>query len=503
MLKQKIESKFQLNDMQIEAINHIGQNLIFNAPTGSGKTEAILLSILPNTNSVLMLPTITSCIFMYYRLVHDFGNFVNITIKTSLLTEAHKTVNAEGYIEICCPDAPFIEYLKAKREGVLYNPFVGINTLILDEVDNYPPMVKRALIEFMHDFPNIQYIVASATLDKQLTKCFKSVNCYEIVYRQDLQLIKHKIQTICYSDIRNIVLNNTDKKIGIICNSIAEMEFIKSQLYNIKYLYHHAQLTEYERLQNEQKLFSGDFRVVIGNDLLSYSIDVDFDILIMSLSDKLNLNIQRLGRNNRYNKKVYYTNLYIISPYVQKEAYHVDSYDVNYIYNKYFSNKNILTYQYIKQLKNELIPEEIPSLSNIWIHWNKLESNGLELNLRSVPISFAYETTINIKEYNKITKQLEEKQINTIQVIKVNDDDYYSNAPYTSKNATKKELVYLKGQVYRIIGYEKNYIKIEPYNGDAYLDCPECGRRIADYDFHWGKYMCYDCYYDNYGDRYY
>ena len=45
MLKKELEKMFKLNKMQETAYRNKGKNLVFNAPTGSGKTEAVLLSI--------------------------------------------------------------------------------------------------------------------------------------------------------------------------------------------------------------------------------------------------------------------------------------------------------------------------------------------------------------------------------------------------------------------------------------------------------------------------
>lgn len=63
-----LKFNFALNEMQKESKELIGQNIVLNAPTGSGKTEAILLNLKDNEHYYYFLPTITSCIFMFNRL---------------------------------------------------------------------------------------------------------------------------------------------------------------------------------------------------------------------------------------------------------------------------------------------------------------------------------------------------------------------------------------------------------------------------------------------------
>ena len=64
MLKRELENFFILNKMQEKAYQNQGKNIVFNAPTGSGKTEAVLLSIPQGKTVSFLLPTITSSIFM-------------------------------------------------------------------------------------------------------------------------------------------------------------------------------------------------------------------------------------------------------------------------------------------------------------------------------------------------------------------------------------------------------------------------------------------------------
>ena len=109
ILKNELEKKFELNKMQEEASENNGENLIFNAPTGSGKTEAVLLSIPEGKKVSFLLPTITSSIFMYRRLAES-GLF-NVEVKTSLLKEKSLGKGLLN-VQIHTPDPALLEFLE-------------------------------------------------------------------------------------------------------------------------------------------------------------------------------------------------------------------------------------------------------------------------------------------------------------------------------------------------------------------------------------------------------
>ena len=225
MLRLELEKKFKLNEMQEEALKFMGENLIFNAPTGSGKTEAVLLSIPQGSKVSYLLPTITSSIFMYRRLA-SLGLF-DVEVMTSLLHEKSRAENPMLDIKIYTPDPALIEYFTTSRRTLN-------EVVVMDELDNYPPMVKRVLIDYIRtDGGRTQFIVASATLDDELNRAFSGFR--KISYRTDLDFIKFRTKRIEAADgypygediekIQKIIEGVPEgKKVGFIFNSIDNLE---------------------------------------------------------------------------------------------------------------------------------------------------------------------------------------------------------------------------------------------------------------------------------------
>ncbi len=456
MIENILRSKFKLNAMQEETLELKGHDIVISAPTGSGKTEAILLNIKSGGKYYYFLPTITSCIFMYHRL-KDLG-VCNVKVSTSVLKEKSYVSGSDITIDIMTPDPIMIGYLSGNR--------IEASGIILDELDNYPTMVKSVIIDLVNNekLSHLHYIVASATLDEQLSSNFD--NFEHIEYNTDLKITKHVIEVITTDDeVVDIINNNPEKRIGVIKNSISDMEDVMRVLDSnkVKYKYLHSNMTDVERIEAENDLYNGEFKTFISNDIISYSIDVNFDILIMDVSDKLSVNIQRMGRNNRYNEDVKYVNLYLNHPNNSRSLPFIDESKQYEEYDR-FASIGYLTYSEMNDIRKEIPFETLPSVDYIVnTYWEKLKSIGIDVNLREVPHQFKIATTVNIKKVDKVTGTVKFEEVDTFRNIRVNGKFPWAWNPYNDEG--EKVYVHINRKDYEIYKKENNSFYIRYATG--------------------------------------
>lgn len=486
-LRKEIEGKFNLNEIQKQATEKVGKNLIIDAPTASGKTEAILLAIPEGSKVTWMLPTITSCTFMYRRLCHDFES-LNVKVSTSTMEEERFVEEGLISINIITCDPFMVSYMKELVENDNYIKTTD-EVLVLDEIDNYPVKVRTALKSYIKNVSLDQVILASATLDEEL-KNIKD-NFETIKFSSISNKIRYKSFVIDgYDKIANIVKENYKKKrIGIICNCITYMEYVASGLSDklgldcmedMNIIYHHSSLPNEIKLDNERRLFEGKYDLLVSNDLVSMSVDVDLDILIMDWSDKLNVNIQRMGRLNRRGRRVSFTNLFIVAdgfypPFIDAQ----DADDLLYTLGFEENISKILTSKMISEWSNKIVLDEYSLLDLKNDIKYSLEHNE-EILLRDAPMTFRYEDVRVIQKRRKGKKIEAERKVVTVDK-KMNYIPYVWETPCSEEDG-EKDLIYVPwlsdiehpsgiySSVWLIESYDSNsgIRTIIPYDGPQY-----------------------------------
>lgn len=449
LLEKEIREKFELNEIQNKAVYSRGKNLIFDAPTASGKTEAILLSIEEGSNVTWMLPTISACTFMYRRLCHDFKN-LNVQVSTSTMEETRFVKEGLTRINIITCDPFMVDYMRefvtnGKRKQTTDE------VLVLDEIDNYPVKVITAIKHYIKNVYLEQVVLASATLDDEL-KAVK--DDFELIqFSKVSNKIRYKSLTLeGYREaVINVIKPNYRKKrIGVISNCVKYMENIKDIIQEImgidcyedmNVIYHHSSLPNEVKFENERRLFEGEYDLLISNDLVSMSVDVDLDILIMDWSDKLNVNIQRMGRLNRKGKRVTFKNLFIIDdgvypPFIDRNNAESLLYDLELQEGA----SRIITSDLISEWSSIIELEDYP-FDDLVEDVKYAINHNEEILLRDVPLVFRYEEIRTVQKRKKGKKIEAERKLMTVDK-RMNNIPWVWDTPCSEEDG-EKDLVYM------------------------------------------------------------
>lgn len=486
-LENEIRGKFDLNEIQELATTKVGENLIIDAPTASGKTEAILLAIKEGSSVTWMLPTITACTFMYRRLCRDFSH-LNVRVLTSVLKEERIVDEEATTINVITCDPYMVEYVKILVQG-MEGAITTDPVLVLDELDNYPVKVRTVLQKYLsvHKGKELkQVIIASATLDADI----KNMGFETIKFSHISNKIRYKAFVVGSKreGVEQVLSFYKTHKIGFLCNSIVEMEltmelvtrFLKVEQKDLGVIFHHSRLSVEERLENERRLFENDFDILISNDLVSMSVDVELDLLVSSWSDKLNVMIQRFGRLNRRGKKVNFFNLIIMHnecypPFINDQRAEKLFSDLGF----QDGGAKLITSDMLADWSNQIELDYV-SLDDVLMEVSEMIDKEKEVILRDIPHILLYQE-VKVFEIRKKGKEISaEKKTVTVEM-KQQNMPWDKFAPYSQEECEEKDLIYLpwlrdvdhpngiKSNTWIVTKTDEDgRMWIKPYNGPKY-----------------------------------
>ena len=347
-----------LRDVQRASILPIlrGESVIVNAPTASGKTEAIMAPILerylknrarnktsaqitkrstgknesaaPVLNKghvdsgkgpaiLLVAPTKALCNDLCRRLQIPIENIgLNVAVRTG----DNPNFNTENppHIVITTPES--LDSLIARKPA----SFLYLEAIVLDEIhliyangrgDQLQCLLSR--IKILNKHP-IQICASSATVPEitSITRAFlgedgKMIECLSETrdIRSTLQLIpndpKEAINEIAHI-IEKMLLESPTRKIIAFCNARANVENIvhalraNPRIASIVFA-HHGSLSKEERLRTEQQFLRARNAACVATSTLELGIDIgDVDrIILLGPPPDVSSLIQRIGRGSR------------------------------------------------------------------------------------------------------------------------------------------------------------------------------------------------------------
>lgn len=323
---------------QLKAIKSIidGKSIILRAPTGSGKSEAILIPFL-----FLWLQKLTGKKFpnqLIYSLpmrvlVNSLGNrFKNYCKKFEDLKIAiHHGENPESQLFLediivstidqtvgayCC-----VPLSMSLRSGNIPAGSVSSAFLVFDEVHTYDPnfALQSILVLLEHSsILKIPFAILSATLPdsflEHIQKKFENVKVIDIEDENEIYSRKSREVILCSKfdlSLKDYLSKNdlpTDKKIIIVCNTVKRAQEIFKELSN-KYkdvFLIHSQFFLRHREEKEKKInkiFGKNSKIKSGilvtTQVIEVGMDISCDLMISELAPIDSL-IQRAGRIARW-----------------------------------------------------------------------------------------------------------------------------------------------------------------------------------------------------------
>ncbi len=309
---------FTLRQFQQRAHRSTSSVLWLRAPTGTGKTEALLLWAGDTQRILYLLPTQATANAMYQRLQKIYGN------------EAVSLVHgrASYYLRSAATEEPPLEkqlfgsvfatpitvatldqYLLGHLNGRHWEErriLAQSATILLDEIHTYEPYTLGLLAAALEQDPPAKIAFASATLPSSLMDLFPPGELIEAepslwnrsrhhLHFEDAPLDAALENAIAYATAGKTVL--------IVANTILAAQRLYQQLLDCNpdfpcFLLH-ARFTFGDRRQKEAQIsHPAAGTILIATQIVEVSLDISYDVLLTELAP-IDALVQRMGRVNR------------------------------------------------------------------------------------------------------------------------------------------------------------------------------------------------------------
>lgn len=294
-----------------------GKNLQLRAPTGTGKTEALLLWAGDTERLIYLLPTQATVNAMWRRLRQIYGDN-RVSLAHGRASYILHSETEEDPLELRLFGSVFAkpvtvatldQYLIAHLNGRHWEErrcLAQQATIILDEIHAYEPYTLGLLSRALDKERPARLALASATLPSMLLEFFPQG---ELVEAEDplWQRTRHRLELrddSLHNSLENIISFARDsKKVLVVANTIHEAQMLYQTLregYNWEKTHLlHSRFTFRDRQEKEARV--GDpppGTIFISTQVVEVSLDISYDVLLTELAP-LDALVQRMGRVNR------------------------------------------------------------------------------------------------------------------------------------------------------------------------------------------------------------
>lgn len=321
---EKALSRYELRDFQKRSSEHTGSKVLYlRAPTGSGKTEALLLWARHAMRILYFLPTQATTNAMWDRLRMIFpSEYVGISHgNANYILNSHDESSLDMRLFSSAFAKPVVvatldQYLFAHLHGKYWEDKLTLSkqaAVILDEIHAYEPYTIGLLVRALEKVPPAYYALASATLPESLLKYFPH-NKEAVRIEADSSIWEKKRHRLYLQKDGNIIEDgvnlaikhaNMGKKVLVVLNTIQQAQNFynilrkKCEGKGIGTTLLHSRFILRDRYKKEKliKTVKAPF-ILVATQVVEVSLDISYDILITEIAP-LDAIIQRMGRINR------------------------------------------------------------------------------------------------------------------------------------------------------------------------------------------------------------
>jgi CRISPR-associated endonuclease/helicase Cas3 len=315
--QRKTEVGFLPRDFQRRAAASSGDVLWLRAPTGTGKTEALLLWAGDMERLLYLLPTQATVNAMWKRLRRIYGDDrvalahgrAAYMLRRELDEDPLDTRLLGSVFAKPVTVATLDQYLLAHLNGRHWEERRSLSqraVIVLDEIHAYEPYTLGLLVEALEREMPSRLALASATLPPALLELFPKgelIEAEETLWQRARHRLELRYGSLQESLTDAVAFARQGKTVLIVANTIGDAQLLYQKLrddfgWEHRHLLH-SRFTFRDRQVKEtqvEKPHSGT--IFIATQVVEVSLDISYDVLITEVAP-IDALVQRMGRINR------------------------------------------------------------------------------------------------------------------------------------------------------------------------------------------------------------